>query len=357
MNERDAMARAISLAWHGWGRVGANPLVGAVVLAGGRPVAQAWHAEFGGPHAEAEALRTAGAAARGSTLVVSLEPCRHHGKTPPCVDAIVAAGVSRVVYGAADVDPQARGGAEALRRAGIDVQGGLLDQDVRAQNAHFFHRHAGASRPFVAVKLAVSLDGRIADGTHSSQWISGERARDWVHWLRAGFDAVGVALGTVLADDPQLTVRGPVTPLAPPLRVVFDTRAELPAAARLRRDATANPTLVLAGSGAPPEQVRALKAAGVHVEQREGLAAQLEALAARRIGSILVEGGGVLAGRLVAAGLVDRLFLITAPVILGSDGIPAFGALAGVTLDDVTRWRAAGRRDLGGDFLQVLDRP
>jgi diaminohydroxyphosphoribosylaminopyrimidine deaminase/5-amino-6-(5-phosphoribosylamino)uracil reductase len=357
MTEREAMARALALAWNGWGRVSPNPLVGAVLLSGGRRIAEAWHAEFGGPHAEALALERAGAKARGATLVVTLEPCRHQGRTPPCADAVRRAGVARVVFGAADADPAARGGAALLRDAGLAVEGGLLESATRIQNASFFHRHEVPDRPWVAVKLAVSLDGRIADGRRTSRWITGEEARQWVHWLRAGFDAIGVALGTVLADDPQLTVRGSVTPLAPPARVIFDTRAELPASVRLRRSATEAPTVLLAGSGADPERLRALKASGIHVELRDGLAAQLGALRERGVRSLLVEGGGVLAGRLVAAGLVDRLFVVTAPVILGSDGIPAFGALAGVRLEDVERWRPAGRRNLGADSLTVMDRP
>lgn len=351
------MARAVALAWRGWGHVGANPMVGAVVVRNGAMLAEAWHAAFGGPHAEARALEAAGRAARGATLVVSLEPCAHRGKTPPCVDAILEAGITRVVYGADDEDPRAKGGAARLRAAGLAVEGGLLGADVRAQNAAFFHRHRDASRPFVAVKLAVSLDGRIADGARRSQWITGAAAREWVHWLRAGFDAIGVALGTVVADDPRLTVRGAVVPLVAPLRVVFDSRAELPPTSILRRTATAAPTLVLAGHGAPPGHVTALKAAGVHVELADDPPAQLRALRRRGVDNILVEGGGVLAGRLVAAGLVDRLFLITAPIILGHEGIPAFGALAGVRLADVERWRVAGRRELGADSLTVLDRP
>src|SRR6266853_3440730 len=182
------MLRAIELAWKGWGRVGANPMVGALVVRDGAVLGEGWHAAFGGPHAEIAALDAAGAKARGADLVVTLEPCAHHGKTPPCVEAIVAAGIRRVVFGAADVDARAKGGARVLERAGVKVEDGLMTEDVRAQNAAFFHRHGSSDRPFVAVKLAVSLDGRIADGERRSQWLSGEEARAWVHWLRAGFD-------------------------------------------------------------------------------------------------------------------------------------------------------------------------
>jgi len=357
LDHAEAMRRAFALAWRGWGRVGANPLVGAVVLKDGRAVAEGWHAAFGGPHAEAQALQAAGREARGATLVVTLEPCRHHGKTPPCVDAIVAAGVERVVYGAPDVDPEASGGAEALLAAGVAVEGDVFGDDVRAQNAGFFHRHEGSGRPFVAVKLAMSLDGRIADARGRSRWISGEEAQAWVHWLRAGFDAIGVGLGTVRADDPRLTVRGSVTPLAAPLRVVFDGRAELPTQSVLRRTAAETPTLVLVGPKAPAASVRALRAAGVHVDTAAELAGAMRVLRRRGVTSLLVEGGGSLAGRLVAAGLVDRLYLITSPLVLGADGVPAFGALAGAELEHTDRWRVVGRSTLGADALTVLDRP
>lgn len=357
LTELEAMRRALALAWHGWGRVGANPLVGAVLLRGGQPIAEGWHGEFGGPHAEARVLAEAGEAARGATLVVTLEPCRHHGKTPPCAEAIAASGVSRVVFGAADADPRARGGAATLLAAGVRVEAGLLADAARIQNASFFHRYAALRRPYVAVKLALSLDGRIADGARRSRWISGAEARAWVHWLRAGFEAIGVGLGTVLADDPQLTVRGEVTPLVTPWRVVFDSRAEIPPQAALRRTATQTPTLVLAGPGAPASRVTGLRAAGVKVERVDGLEGALAALHERGIASLLVEGGAQLAGRLVAAGLVDRLFLVTAPVILGEGAVPAFGAPAGGGLDAIPRWRLVGRRALGADTLTVLDRP
>src|SRR6266571_445809 len=190
--ERAAMQRALDLARRGWGRVAPNPLVGAVVLAGGGVVAEGYHAEYGGPHAEVVALEAAGARARGSTLVVNLEPCAHHGKTPPCTGAIVAAGVARVVAAVSDPDPQARGGAGVLRAKGVIVSLGLLAEAAAARNAPFLFAREQAERPFVALKLATSIDGRIADAAGSSRWVSGDAAREYVHWLRAGFDASGV---------------------------------------------------------------------------------------------------------------------------------------------------------------------
>ncbi|MFI5279112.1 MAG: bifunctional diaminohydroxyphosphoribosylaminopyrimidine deaminase/5-amino-6-(5-phosphoribosylamino)uracil reductase RibD [Gemmatimonadales bacterium] len=356
MSDREAMHRAIELAWRGWGRVGANPMVGAVVVRDGAVLGEGWHAEFGGPHAEALALAAAGARARGADLVVSLEPCAHHGKTPPCVEAISAAGIKRVVFGAADVDVRAKGGARVLERAGVAVEGGLMADDVRAQNAAFFHRHGSSDRPFVAVKLAVSLDGRIADSARRSKWITGDEARKWVHWLRAGFDAIGVAVGTVKADDPRLTVRGDVVPGVPPLRVVFDTRAETPQHAELVATAPSVPTLALVAPGADASRVEALRGLGVEIGEVAGLAAALRAHNARGVSSLLIEGGGVLTGRLMADGFVDRLFLMTGPVILGKNGVPAFGELAGTPLERASRWRTVGRKALGPDTLTVFDR-
>ena len=236
------MGRALELAWRGWGRVSPNPIVGAVVLRGNDIVAEGWHAEFGGPHAELNALHAAGDKARGATLVVTLEPCAHHGKTPPCTDAIRAAGVRRVVAAVRDPDPEARGGAEILKRAGIDVHVGLLAEAAAAQNAPFLFTRQQTDRPFVALKLATSIDGRIADAGGSSQWISGPEARDHVHWLRAGFDAIAVGGTTALMDNPQLTARGDLTPRKPPVRIVFDRRAMLNLGVSLVQTAREVPT-------------------------------------------------------------------------------------------------------------------
>src|SRR3989442_2277589 len=222
--ERVAMERALELARRGWGRVAPNPLVGAVVLQGGKVVGEGYHAEYGGPHAEVVALEAAGRGegegARGATLVVNLEPCAHHGKTPPCTDAIVAAGIGRVVAAIRDPDPLARGGAGVLRSHSVVVSLGLLADAAAALNAPFLFAREQAERPFVALKLATSIDGRIADAAGSSRWVSGDAAREYVHWLRAGFDAIAVGGTTALRDNPQLTVRGNVTPRKTPVRGV-----------------------------------------------------------------------------------------------------------------------------------------
>jgi len=355
VDERAAMLRAIRLAWNGWARVGSNPLVGAVVLRDGAVVGEGFHAEFGGPHGEVVALAAAGERARGADLVVTLEPCRHYGKTPPCTEAILRAGIRRVVFGAHDVDPEALGGAEVLRRGGIAVEHGVLAEEVRRQNAVFFNRHSHRGRPFVALKLALSLDARIADQDGRSRWVSGEEAREFVQWLRAGYEAIGVAAGTARADDPALTVRGPLRPHRPPLRVLFDRRAEVPATARLIATARETPTVVVLGHEAAAAARAAVTAAGAEIVVAEDLAGALAALHERGIASLLVEGGGILAGRLLAAGLVDRLYVIVAPLLLGAGGVPAFGELPGAALSSAPRWRVSERRVLGDDQLLVLE--
>src|SRR5436189_38524 len=256
--ERDAMRRALEIAWRGWGRVSPNPLVGAVVLRGDDAVAEGWHAEFGGPHAELAALHAAGDKARGATLVVTLEPCAHHGKTPPCTDAIRAAGVRRVVAAVRDPDLDARGGFDILKRAGIETQFGVLAEEAAAQNAPFLFTRQQTDLPFVALKLATSIDGRIADAGGRSQWISGPEARDHVHWLRAGFDAIAV--------------------------------------------------------------------------------------------------GGALGTKLLAEGLVDRLYWVQSPVWLGEGAVPAFPGIPAFPLAEAPRWTVVERRALGFDTLLVLDR-
>jgi diaminohydroxyphosphoribosylaminopyrimidine deaminase/5-amino-6-(5-phosphoribosylamino)uracil reductase len=356
VNHFDAMGRALDLAWRGWGQVSPNPLVGAVVLRGDRVVGEGWHARFGELHAETAALRDAGAAARGATVVVTLEPCNHQGKQPPCTEALLAAGVSRVVAAVRDPDPAAHGGAARLHEAGITVELGLREDEARIQNAAFFHRWKDPARPFVALKLATTLDGRIADHTGRSRWISGNEARDYVHWLRAGFDAIGVGGQTARVDDASLTVRGAVEPRRAPARVVFTRHGELPESLTLVRTARELPTIVVTESIRPSARLTSLTEAGVIVERASSLADALAALRARGIESLLVEGGGRLAGALLDQGLVDRYYWIQSPVWLGDSGIPGVSGLPGSTLVEAERWRVVDRRALGQDTLLVLDR-
>jgi diaminohydroxyphosphoribosylaminopyrimidine deaminase / 5-amino-6-(5-phosphoribosylamino)uracil reductase len=350
------MARAVDLAWRGWGRVAPNPLVGAVLLSGGQMIAEAWHAEYGEAHAEALALASAGDRAQGATLVVTLEPCTHHGKQPPCVDAILRAGVARVVAGLPDPNPLAAGGAARLRAAGVEVEMGFMADAAAAQNAAFLHRLRNHTRPFVALKLATSLDGYIADSSGRSRWISGPEAREYVHWLRAGFDAIAVGGRTARTDDPSLTVRGNVRPRLTPKRVIFSASADLPSTASLVRTAREIPTLVIAAQEPPADAVSRLESQGVSVVASEDLESALISLRQRRIDSLLVEGGGHLAGALLAAGQVDRYYWIQSPIWLGQGCARATEGLPEVPLEQAKPWRVVERRALGSDSLVVLDR-
>jgi diaminohydroxyphosphoribosylaminopyrimidine deaminase / 5-amino-6-(5-phosphoribosylamino)uracil reductase len=356
VNEREAMTLALDRAWRGWGRVHPNPMVGAVVLAGGDVVGEGWHAEYGDRHAEPIALERAGERARGATLVVTLEPCVHRGKQPPCTDAILQAGVRRVVAGMADPNPEAAGGAARLAGLGLEVEMGVASAAAAAQNAIFLHQFRNASRPFVALKLATSIDGRIADASRQSRWISGEPARDFVHWLRAGFDAIAVGGGTARYDDPHLTVRGSVTPRLVPRRVVFSAEANLDSRLSLVRTAQETATIAVVGGDAPEERVDRLAAAGVSLVRADSLEQALRLLRGDGVASILVEGGGRLAGALLGLGLVDRYYWIQSPLWLGDRGVAATAGVPSNPIARAERWNVVERRSLGEDTLLVLDR-
>ena len=350
------MTRALELAWRGWGRVQPNPLVGAVVVRDGAIVGEGCHAEYGGPHAETVALAKAGDAARDSTMVVTLEPCNHQGKQPPCTDALIGAGVKRVVAAVADPNPVAAGGAARLRSAGIDVEIGLLDHAAAFQNAVFLHANREQGRPFVALKLATTLDGRLADANGNSRWISGPEAREFVHWLRAGFDAIAVGGVTARADDPALTVRGPLQPRTPPLRVVFAADGDVPASLTVVKTARTSPTLAVVAPWAKPARIDPIEALGVEVLKSPDLGSALRSLRGRGVTSLLVEGGGRLAGALLAAGLVDRYYWVQSPLWLGIGGVPAIAGLPSTPLGEAARWKVGERRALGEDTLLVVDR-
>lgn len=354
MNEPEAMDRALMLALRGWGRVSPNPMVGAVLLRDGRVIGEGYHAEFGGPHAEVAAL-AACPDPRGATCVVNLEPCSHRGKTPPCADALVAAGVRRVVMALPDPHPQAGGGRGVLEGAGVEVATGLGREPAAALNAAFLWGLAQPDRPFVALKMATSLDGFIADAQGRSRWISGPEAQDYVHWLRAGFDAIGVGRRTADTDDPQLTVRGPLAPRVAPRRVVFARSGRVRENLTLVRTAHQVPTIVLTAPQHRDRTAANLRAAGVQVIGTNALTDGLSALRSLGIGSILLEGGGTIAAQLLAHGLVDRLYWIQAPLWLGS-GMPAFGPREPVGLEGASPWVVTERRSLGRDTLLVVDR-
>jgi diaminohydroxyphosphoribosylaminopyrimidine deaminase/5-amino-6-(5-phosphoribosylamino)uracil reductase len=347
-NERAWMRRALALAERGWGQTAPNPLVGAVVVRDGVIVGKGFHGKFGEAHAEVAALADAGERARGATVCVTLEPCNHHGKTPPCVDALIAAGVKRVVAAVRDPGRESAGGAERLRAAGIEVEFGVEEAAARELNAPFFFAASGSARPWVTLKLAVSLDGAIAGAAGSPRWLTGEEAQKHVHRLRAESDAIAVGIGTALADDPQLTVRHGRRPRVAPLRVVFDRAARLPLASRLVKSAKRIPTLVMtdqAGAGA----ILALEAKGVTVESAPDIVPKLEVLRRRGVRSLLVEGGSILSGALLAAKAVDRLIIFQAPVLLGPGSLPAFAAVGGIE-----RLTVIERREFGADLMTVF---
>ena len=350
------MARALELAERGWGRVAPNPMVGAVIVRDGEVVGEGWHTEYGHPHAEVEALRAAGEAARGATAFVTLEPCSHYGKTPPCTGALLAAGVRRVVFAASDPNPRAAGGGEVLREAGVEVLGGVMEAEARDQNAIFFHAHSQPDRPFVALKLALTLDGRIADHAGHSVWITGEESRAEVHRLRAGFDAVAVGSGTALADDPRLTVRGTLEPRVPPARVVFDRGLRLPLESVLVTTAREVPVIAVAGTVPPAEHAAALETRGVQVLRAGDVHDGLRALWDSGVRSLFVEGGATLAGEMLRAGVVDRLYLFYAPLFLGPGGVGAFAGLDDAAIEEAPRWRRLRTETFGADTLLTLAR-
>jgi diaminohydroxyphosphoribosylaminopyrimidine deaminase / 5-amino-6-(5-phosphoribosylamino)uracil reductase len=348
------MRRALRLAELGWGRVAPNPLVGAVVVRDGEVVGEGYHAAYGLAHAEVEALTRAGDHARGATLYVTLEPCSHVGKTPPCTEAILAAGICRVVYACADPDPQAGGGAELLRSAGVEVVGGVENAAATELNASFLFAHdeAGSVRPWLALKLALSLDARIADAEGRSAWLTGDSARSFVHHLRAGFDAIAVGIGTALADDPRLTVRGDTVPRRPPVRVVFDRLLRLPVDGYLVRTASQWPVWVVGGPATTcVDAARGLEERGVRVIRAEDLAGGLRSLRELGIRSILCEGGAGIARALLELGAVDRMHLFYAPLLLGGGARDAFDALGAQPLETTRRWRRLETRTFGADTL------
>lgn len=346
------MAEALRLAERGRYTTKPNPCVGAVLVQGDDVVGRGVHQRAGEPHAEVFALREAGERARGATIYVTLEPCAHTGRTPPCADALLAAGVARVVYAAADPNPLVSGkGVARLVAAGITVQAGLMRDAARSQIEGFLSR-IERGRPFVRVKSATSLDGRIALGSGASKWITGAAARaDVQHW-RAAAGAILTGIGTVLADDPSLTARVDA-PCVPPIRVVLDASARLPADAKiLSADA---PTSVLTA----PEHVALLQArcpgAMVHGIARSGdgrlsLAAVLAWLAQQGVNDLLVEAGGTLGGNLLRQGFIDEWLLYQNPCLLGDAGLPVFADLQPNSMADKPQWQCLDQRQIGSDW-------
>jgi diaminohydroxyphosphoribosylaminopyrimidine deaminase/5-amino-6-(5-phosphoribosylamino)uracil reductase len=361
MNDDDFLERARRLAQLGWGQVHPNPMVGCVLVRDGQVVGEGHHRIFGGPHAEIVALEDALGRAEGATAYVTLEPCNHEGKTPPCARALIEAGVTRVVYGAADPGERSGGGAETLRAAGVEVDGPRWsERSARAENPEFFHlaRHDG---PFVALKLAVSMDGGIAAREGERTRVTGREAEEAVHRLRSGFDAVMVGAGTVAADDPRLTVRLAPPGREPTRRVVLLPDAELAPESALFDDVAEAPLHVFCRQDASEVVLERLEAAGAHVHPVPGEGDQLELEAILRacrglgIRSILCEGGRQLAASLLRGGHVHRFYLLVAPTTFGGQGVPAFAEDAHRI--DWSAFEPAGQPErFGRDTMIVLDR-
>jgi diaminohydroxyphosphoribosylaminopyrimidine deaminase/5-amino-6-(5-phosphoribosylamino)uracil reductase len=344
------MDEALGLARKGWGQTAPNPLVGAVLYSGDEKLGEGFHARFGEAHAETIAIAAAGERARGSTLYVTLEPCAHHGKTPPCSDAIVASGIARVVIATRDMNPVAAGGADRLRAAGIDVDVGVGEKESRELNAAFFHSVV-SDRPWVTLKLALSLDGAITGGGRIGGWLTGEESRKLVQTMRAGSDAIAVGVQTALADDPQLTARSDPPPRVPPLRVVFDRKARLSSQSVLARTARETPTVIITA----PSTLMPADLGGLGVEQiaAEDVDDALRQLKQRGVLSLMVEGGAGLAASFLAGDNVDRLAIFRAPIILGEGALGAFSGIASQEIEHAPRFTLIDTRALGDDVLSV----
>jgi diaminohydroxyphosphoribosylaminopyrimidine deaminase/5-amino-6-(5-phosphoribosylamino)uracil reductase len=355
------MRRAIALAAQGLGATSPNPVVGAVVLdAAGEIVGEGFHPFPGGPHAEVVALEQAGERARGGTAVVTLEPCNHTGRTGPCVQALIAAGVARVVFAVRDPNPTAAGGASTLTEAGIEVEAGLLADEAERGNEGWL-TSVRLGRPFVTWKYAASLDGRTAAADGTSRWITCAESRADVHRLRAEADAVLVGSGTVLADDPHLAVRNAPLRVGQPLRVVLDSSARTPVHARVLDDAA--PTLILVAEDvAAGENVAALRKAGAEVaavprrEDHLDLTRVLALLHERGVVSAFLEGGARLAGGFLADRLVDRVVAYLAPALIGGGGLPALTGPGAPTIDAALRLRLDEITPIGTDVRLVARR-
>ncbi|MBM4196945.1 MAG: bifunctional diaminohydroxyphosphoribosylaminopyrimidine deaminase/5-amino-6-(5-phosphoribosylamino)uracil reductase RibD [Gammaproteobacteria bacterium] len=347
------MAQALRLAGRGLWTTHPNPRVGCVVVAGGEIVGEGWHEQAGGPHAEVMALGQAGRRAAGATAYVTLEPCCHHGRTPPCADALVAAAVARVVYAVDDPDPRVSGqGARALRAAGVEVQSDVLAVEARALNAGFISRFE-RGRPYVRVKVAASLDGRTALACGASRWITGEDARRDGHGLRARSSCVMTGIGTVLADDPALTARPSATLSRQPTRVVLDSTLRMPPAARMLKEPGETRIFCIE---AEASRRAALESAGAVIDKvpaRDGridLHAVMRRLADLGANEVLVEAGPVVNGAVLDAGLVDEIVMYMAPHILGTDGHGMFASAAIDAMASRHEFSLTGVRRVGRDL-------
>ena len=321
MTDEDYMREALRVAENARGRTSPNPLVGAVIVRGGRIVATGWHRKAGTPHAEVHALRMAGELAKGATLYVTLEPCAHYGRTGPCAKAVVEAGIARVVIALKDPNPLVAGkGIAILEEAGIEVKCGVLAREAAKLNEAFL-KWIQMGLPLVALKTAMSLDGKIATYTGASQWITGEAARQQVHKYRDEYDGILAGIGTVLSDDPSLTTRLPDDTGKNPVRIIADSLARTPVKAKILTDGAAK-TIIAVTEAAPSDRVEALQAAGAEIlvagpGPQVDMPLLMKQLGEREITSVFVEGGGTVNFSLLKAGLVDKVYAFVAPKIIG----------------------------------------
>lgn len=356
MSDEDVIKETLKLAKKGRGRVSPNPMVGAIVVKGNRIVAKGYHRYFGGLHAEVEALNSiSGRVANGATLYVNLEPCSHHGKQPPCTDRILASEIRKVVIGTQDPNPTVNGkGLRSLRRGGVEVLSGLLEAECKAANEIYF-KYVQTGLPFITLKIAQTLDGRIAGSNGQSKWITSKESRKFVHKLRNEHDAVLVGIGTVLADNPKLTVR--MTRGRNPKRIVLDGSLRIPLKSNLLSDEFAENTVIFTKSGSPQNKIDKIRSQGAQVlkvrsnaEGRLSLKPVLRRIAKEGIASVLVEGGSLIYSELLKARLVDRVLVFVAPKILG-DGLNAVQNLGINSLDRSILFDEFQIRRIGTDVL------
>lgn len=351
--DRVYMRKAIQLAGRGWGSVSPNPMVGAVIVKRGHVVADGYHHAAGKPHAEAEALEKAGAGAKGAALYVNLEPCTHFGKTPPCVDRIIKAGVRRVVIGMKDPNPLVSGkGIAKLRRAGIETEVGLMKEEAEGLN-EIFIKYVTTGKPFVIVKTAMSLDGKICTESGNSRWITGEKSRKFVHRIRAGVDGIVIGINTVIKDNPELTVRYGRF-FRNPVKIIVDSRCRIPAGSKVFEN-TSN--LVIAATSACKNagKLRKTGACVLMIKKSRGrvdIGALVTELGRMGFTSLLIEGGGEITGSAVSSGIVDKVLFFIAPKILG--GRKALSPVEGEGIDricDAVSVREMRTRRIGEDIL------
>lgn len=355
MKDRDSdetyMREALRLAQRGRGFVDPNPMVGAVIVRKGRIIARGYHRAVGHPHAEIEAFSKVRGATKGATLYVNLEPCCHFGRTPPCTDALIRAKIARIVCATRDPNRTARGGLEKLRRAGIDVSTGILKKEARELNEAFFTFHE-KRRPFVALKFATSLDGKLATRTRDSKWITSTRARAYARRLRGTYQAVIVGVETVITDDPHLGARAKALP--DPLRIILDSTLRTPTSARVLRDPH---VIIVTTKSASPRKKKLLQDHGIRFLTLEGDRIRpkqlLASLRTMNVASVLVEGGGAVLGSFIDAGVVDKVYAFYAPILIGGEKAVVISGLGTDAVANALRFQKPSIRRFGDTVLIV----